>query len=360
MDVAIFGAGIAGLMTAITMRAQGHHCRIYERHRKSHEAGMGFILVPAAIECLEKYGVRLTGPLGGARLHTYICRDSQGKVRLRKELPAGTRAIRRRDLMAALVHNLSGDSPLTFDAELESLEPDSRGSITAARLSSGVRVQADLYVGADGICSRARRALFPDWPAPRDRVPEVVGMVRCRETVRWAGHNFNKFHDPDGGLAFGVVPVDIDHLVWFIQADAFRFPPPKEKAGECESFVKQLLWNWADPVPHLLSITDFSRVHLWHALDMDLIPRFYKGNLVLVGDAAHPLLPFTSQGVSSAVADAVALAHLVNLRGSLATALVDYSRQRREQCEPFIQRGRELMKTFLEPLDPRGVVLPIA
>src|SRR5215471_1083337 len=355
MDVAIFGAGIAGLMTAITMRAQGHHCRIYERHRKSHEAGMGFILVPAAIECLEKYGVRLTGPLGGARLHTYICRDSQGKVRLRKELPAGTRAIRRRDLMAALVHNLSGDSPLTFDAELESLEPDSRGSITAARLNSGVRVHADLYVGADGICSRARGALFPEWPAPKDRVPEVVGMVRCRETAGWARHNFNKYHDLDGGLAFGVLPVDNDHLIWFIQADALRFPPPKQNAGECEAFVRKLLRNWTDPVPHLLSITDFSRVHLWHALDMDLIPRFHKGNLVLVGDAAHPLLPFTSQGVSSAIADAVMLAQLTNAQHGLAQALADYSRQRHEQCAPFVARGRELMQHFLAPLDRKGI-----
>jgi len=45
MDVAIFGAGVAGLMTAIAMRAKGHRCRVYERHRRSHEAGMGFILV---------------------------------------------------------------------------------------------------------------------------------------------------------------------------------------------------------------------------------------------------------------------------------------------------------------------------
>src|SRR5215472_17173012 len=109
MDVAIFGAGIAGLMTAITMRARGHHCRIYERHRKSHEAGMGFILVHAAIECLENYGVHLTGPFGGACLLDYVCRDSRGNVLLRKEIPTGTRAIRRRDLMAALVHSVSGD-----------------------------------------------------------------------------------------------------------------------------------------------------------------------------------------------------------------------------------------------------------
>ena len=360
MDVAIFGAGIAGLMTAITMRAQGHHCRVYERHRKSHEAGMGFILVPAAVECLEEYGVHLEGPFSGTFLRKYICRDSKGKILAEKEIPAGARAIRRRDLMAALVRSLSPETPLTFDAELEAVEFNSRGLITAARLSSGARVHADLYVAADGVYSRGRNALFPDWPAPADRVPEVVGMVRCRGTVRWAAHDFNKFHAADGGLAFGVLPVDNDHLVWFIQADALRFPPPSENAEACKVFVKKLLRNWAEPVPHLLSITDFSRVHLWHAVDADLVPRFHKGNLVLVGDAAHPLLPFTSQGVSSAVADAVALAHLTGVYRNLGKALAQYSLQRREQCAPYVSRGRELMQNFLAPLHTKGVVLPMA
>ena len=59
MEIAIFGAGIAGLMSAITLRAQGHRCRIYERMRQGHETGMGFILMPDGIECLQSFGVKL-------------------------------------------------------------------------------------------------------------------------------------------------------------------------------------------------------------------------------------------------------------------------------------------------------------
>ena len=60
MEIAIFGAGIAGLMTAITLRAKGHRCRIYERMRQGQETGMGFILMPDGIECLQSFGVKLT------------------------------------------------------------------------------------------------------------------------------------------------------------------------------------------------------------------------------------------------------------------------------------------------------------
>src|SRR5215472_341756 len=271
MDVAIFGAGVAGLVTAIAMRASGHRCRIYERQRKSHEAGMGFILVPAAIERLRSLGVRLTGPFAGTVLERYICRSASGKILQQKLMPPGALGIRRRDLMAALVSALPADVTLTFDAELDSLEFDSNGSVVLARMSSGVSVKADLYVGADGTRSRARLALFPDRPAPTNVVPEVVGLCRCRDTVRWAAHKFNKFHAREGGLALGILPVDNDHLIWFVQADVRRFPPPEESAEERHAYVEKLVGDWAKPVPHLLSISDFSRVHLWQPIDVDLV-----------------------------------------------------------------------------------------
>ena len=79
---------------------------------------------------------------------------------------------------------------------------------------------------------------------------------------------------------------------------------------------------------------------------------------MLVGDAAHPLSPFTSQGVSSAIADAVALAQAVT-QPDLLQALAAYTRQRRQQCAPYVAQGRELVQRFLAPLND-NVVLPIA
>src|SRR5215470_1775648 len=121
MNVAIFGAGIAGLMTAITVRAQGHQCCIYERLRKSHDAGMGFILVPEGIECLQNLGVSLTGPFSGTQLQSYCARSSTGTLLHEEPMPAGARGIRRRDLMAALANALSAAGTNISDAELVNL-----------------------------------------------------------------------------------------------------------------------------------------------------------------------------------------------------------------------------------------------
>jgi cysteine-S-conjugate beta-lyase len=369
MNIAIFGAGIAGLMSAITLRAQGHSCRIYERMRQGHETGMGFILMPDGIECLQSFGVNLTGKESGAPLQRYFCRSSSGQILYEQPLPAGTRSIRRSQLIAALMSALPADSTPLFDAELAALECDDAGNVTQARLNTGATVKADLYVSAEGIRSRARQTLYPGWPAPQAQVLEIVGMVECKSTVRWAINNFNKFHAVSGGIALGILAVDSEHVVWYLQFDSQRFPQPPEDAsnfGEArKAFVASLVGDWAEPIPHLLSIADFSRTHLWRPIDTDLIPTFYRGNLVLVGDAAHPLSPFTSQGVSSAVSDAVSLAENlrsenVKTQSDLEHALSRYSTERREQCAPYVAKGRELTRHFITPEIGSTILLPIA
>jgi cysteine-S-conjugate beta-lyase len=369
MEIAIFGAGIAGLMSAITLRAQGHRCRIYERARHSQETGMGFILMPDGIDCLQSFGVSLTGENSGAPLQRYFCRSSSGQILYEQPLPAGTRSIQRRQLIAALMRALPAGSTSVFDAELAALDFDDTGNVTQARLNAGTSVKADLYVSAEGIRSRARHALFPRWPAAQAQVLEIVGMVECKSTVHWANNNFNKFHAVRGGVALGTLPVDAEHMIWYLQFDSQRFPQPEENPTNFvetrKKFVTSLVGEWGEPIPHLLSIADFSRTHLWRPLDTDVVPAFYRGNLVLVGDAAHPLSPFTSRGVSSAVADAVALAQNlgsenVKTQSGLERALALYSTERREQCAPYVAKGRELVRHFLTPEIGSAILLPIA
>ena len=106
------------------------------------------------------------------------------------------------------------------------------------------------------------------------------------------------------------------------------------------------------------------RVHLWRPVETELIPQFHRANLALAGDAAHPLSPFTSQGVSSAIGDAVALAKAVDAvakgESTLESALSGYSLERHAKCAPFVAKGRELSRDFLAPLTAKSLLLPIA
>jgi len=85
MDVAIFGAGIAGLMSAITLQREATACHIYERRGKSQQMGMGFILVPGGIEQLRRFGV----DVAGVPTCHYYCRNEAGEVLYEETMPAG-------------------------------------------------------------------------------------------------------------------------------------------------------------------------------------------------------------------------------------------------------------------------------
>ncbi len=324
---------------------------------------MGFILLPEGIECLRSFGVNLTGALGGVPLERYYGRDADGVIMHEEAMPAGARCIRRCDLVAAMMGALPVDDILIFD-ELDGLEVDVSGHVASARLGSGRHIEADLYIAADGAQSRARQIMFPDWPTSPARVLEIVGLAHSERAVHWCGNNFNKFHALEGGLALGVLPVNTGELVWYLQFDPRRFSPPKERSYSKRAFLEKLIGDWTDPFTHLfthlLALTDFSRVHIWHPVDTDALPQFHRRNLVLVGDAAHPLLPFTSRGVSSAMADGVALGRLLNGERSLEDALESYSSECRHQCLPYIAKGREMTKNFLAPQLADNLRVPVA
>lgn len=361
MDVAIFGAGIAGLMTAISLHADGHRCRIFERQAQVQEAGLGFILMPEGMDCLRRFQVPLESAHSGMPLHAYYHRDARGEILHEQAMPAGARGFRRRDLVAPLAAAIRGKAEMIFNAGLKHLEFDeATRRVTAAQLASGDRITAELYVGTDGVNSRARKALYPDWPTQPGRVMELVGLSRSSNAVKWAGNNFNKFHAVAGAIAFGVLPVNGDQIVWYLQFDAHTYTPPQEQADALRAFAQKLVGDWAAPVPELIATSDFSHVHLWRTVDADIIPRFHLSNLVLAGDAAHPLLPFTSRGVSSAMADAVELAKALAEEQSLPSALDRYSSVRQKECAPYVTGGRDLMQKFLAPQDAASAFLPIA
>jgi 2-polyprenyl-6-methoxyphenol hydroxylase-like FAD-dependent oxidoreductase len=111
--------------------------------------------------------------------------------------------------------------------------------------------------------------------------------------------------------------------------------------------------QWPQPLPELIELTDFSESHVWFTTDLDPLPSFHRGNVVLVGDAAHPLLPFTSQGVGSALQDALSLATHIggqfDCPKKLEEGLRVFSDERLSCVTRFLQSGRELAERFLHP-----------
>lgn len=355
LRVAIFGAGIAGLTLAAALRASGHDCRVYERRGMKDSGGMGFILSARALADLDEAGVVWPGRSPGTPLRRFRRYDPKGVVSSVDDMPAGWRGVRRTNLIEAL-RLLVPETTIEYGAGLATLPLDSRGRPKEAILTTGARVQADLYVAADGARSRARRTLFPWWPEREASVQELVGVVEDSRVAAWAGDAFHKFCAR--GIAAGVLPVGGDTVVWFAQFDRERFAAAAESAPSRATLARRLVGRWAFPIPRLLAATPPSQTHVWQPIDCDPPPRLHTANLALLGDAAHPLLPFTSQGVAAAVAGAKDLAAALNATDCLDVALQRYSGACRARCTPHVARGRRMSQQFRTRGAPAA--LPIA
>jgi 2-polyprenyl-6-methoxyphenol hydroxylase-like FAD-dependent oxidoreductase len=346
MDIAIFGAGVAGLAAAAALSHDGHRCRIFERRALARAGeGMALLLPPSVGPDLAALGV----PAGaGVVLQDYRRRDAAGRLLGREALAPGTRCIPRQRLLQDLASALGGRAVVEYGSALLALDRDAGGQVLRARLSTGESVRADLYLAADGSRSIARAALCPDQPARLARVHEIVGVIEDDECAAWAGMHFNKFHAPAEGLAFGLLPMQGRQLVWYLQFDsARRTPAAPADAAALAHFAARCVGRWGPPIPRLLARSDFARVHLWRPVQAAPGPRLHAANLVLCGDAALPLLPFTSQGTAAALADVSCLRRALHRGAGLADALAAYSAERLPVRHALAGQGAALLDGFL-------------
>ena len=350
-SVIILGSGIAGLSCALRLQGRGWDLRLIERDGPDARSGHGFIVPANGLAALSTLCAE-TGPrVQGALLDCFELRGPQGEPRATEHLGVAM-GMRHSALLDALRAELTPEIAIEQGQALAFVRGPS-GEVAGVRLESGEVLRADLYVVADGCRSRLRGALFPGCVFSPVRVVEVVSHLHDPALEASLGRRFVKMVDPDGGRAMGVVPCGRGQLVWFAQLEASQVPEGALDAEGREALLRQQLAGWADPAPRLLDQTDFSRSYVWRAADMDPLPALFHGPVALVGDAGHPFLPFTSQGVSAAMEDALALGEALDAvsflpaAAAVRAALPRYSGARLPLVSRTLAGGRALQESFL-------------
>ena len=350
-SVIILGSGIAGLAAALRLQQRGWAIRLIERGGCELRAGHGFILLANGLTALASLCGGEAAEVRGALLDDFELLDPAGEPLGRESLGLAM-GLRHDALLAMLRSRLDPKIPIEAGvAQGFELGPD--GEVAAVRLDDGTTARADLYIVADGARSRLRAQLFPQCTFSPVSVVEVVCQVHDPELVSTIGRRFVKLQDPLNPRAVGLVPCGGGDLIWFTQLEADDVPPGALSPAARHALLGRLLEGWADPVPRLLARTDFARSYLWRAADMNPLPALHHGNIVLVGDAGHPFLPFTSQGVSAALEDAVALGEALDAfrfvpgPAPLRAALARYTAERLPAVTRTLWGGRALQERFL-------------
>ena len=350
----IAGAGIGGLSASLALARIGWRVTLLERSPVLEEVGAGLQLSPNASTILRDWGIldklgrnalepeaiRIRRAKDGAIL-THIALDD---ARARWGAPYLT--AHRADLQRALMEKVADVLAISLRTNMNvagfASSPD--GVVVAAKHGLiNLQVEGDMLIGADGVRSmiRDRLSLMPDdrpiysnrtaWRAtiPADLV-DAAFLVP--ESNLWLGSKAHLVHYPLRGG-------DVVNVVAIVE-EKFRIEDNRDfwsTLGDAGYLLKYFA-NWDVRARRLLQAAPEWRK--WPLFDRNPLPNWASGRIALLGDAAHPMLPFLAQGAAQAIEDAAALAKSLESRDSIEEALQAYSNARRERATKVQSQSR--------------------
>ena len=350
--VLIVGGGIAGLTLAVGLRRAGILVDVLEEQPAWHVLGVGISLTGPTLRALRSldlieqcvsvafgYSQMLVFDQSGAKVGAIELPRLNGPA-----YPAQV-AIERRalhDVLLAATERAGarirlGRSIRSFHQEQDSIE---------AELTDGSRERYDLLVGADGLHSRVRALAFPDAPAPR-----FTGLAVWRYTMPRPAEVDCMHLAYGGGNKPGLNPVSRDSM--------FLFLVQKIESGARLPFDKlpALLREQLTPYRGTLEwvrerIVDPALVD-YRPMESLLVPDpWFRGRVVLIGDAAHTTTPHLATGAGIAIEDAVVLAEELAGKASINVALSRFMARRFERCRLVVDTALLLGEWEKDPTIP--------
>ncbi len=344
MKVIIIGGGIAGLSQGIFLKANGYEVVVYERNLKTEGRGHAFLINEHSIELLKSY-IKKDIKLSPQKvdLFSFNLPDKQELINIPLK---GWYCLKRIDLISSLSEFYDSSNLIYGKSFSHFLYKN--GQVEKVVFQDGTSATADFFIGADGSNSKTRASLFGKTEFTAVEVKEIVGYTKFK--INSESKIFTKYQSREKGLSFGYIPVNDDEIVWFIQYDV-RFEEQSEinNPENLKLFCHNLLIDFPEVVHQILNSNNFSNTYIWNTFDFDLLPSFHKDNVVLIGDAAHLALPFTSAGTSNAINDAEKLTQVLLNSNNLEEAFSRYYSLRSPIVMNHTQLGRVLKNRFLNP-----------
>ena len=358
--ISIIGGGIAGLTVANIFHKKNITFKLYERNSIQSNKGHGFIIPFEGFEILKTF-IKTEDLLNkGNVLNEYISCDNKGAV-FDKRPMQNDYIISRKALVDLLEINLP-KSLIHHNKSVSHLKLNDDGIEEIIFSDQTAFVPPSIVIACDGLRSKVRTSLVKDKLLRDTDVHEIVNIFENKELVEILGNRFLKFHHIEGSLSIGLLKVSETEVLCYAQFDINKYLLIDESAEGIKNFMQTHFKDWAYPVPLFLEKTDFKNAHYWRVSELDVLDNYYNKNTVFVGDTAHSLLPFTSQGVTSAIKDAQVLVNsLIKYPNDVKRAFQEYSDIRKKEIAIHFNNGRLLRDNFLLSLEKQKMnIIPIS
>jgi len=360
-DVAIIGGGISGYAMALGLHQNGIHTNIYERNKEdAANVGFGFLLLKNGIEAMEALGLKAKLLKKSNAINFFKAINPKGDVIYKQSLESCL-AISRKNMLEIFEEEFEKIN-IHYENNFANVLFDKEKCIKSIQFENGSEVKANIFIASDGVKSRIREQLFPESKLSSVGEREIVGIVHLPE-LNLQKNEFIKIIDVDQGCSMGMIPILDNHYIWFLQFNYNLHPLSDIHPETLKNFMKDRVKNYPEKFRLAIDKTEFNKVFFWVSQRMDLLPAFHYDKMVLAGDAAHPLLAFTSQGVNSAIEDAICLSTLLaknKLKENPENIFRKYYNRRKKTIQKYISEGDELVHDFMTMSATKNYKIPLA
>ena len=343
MNITIIGAGMAGLTTGIALKKFGHQVTIYEQTEKILPVGAAISLWSNGVKCLNYLGLTdQVSKLGGQMDNLAYVDGLTGDVMtqfslypLIEEVGQRPYPVSRAELQNMLMDEFGHDN-IHLGKKMLSMQQNDH-DVTVC-FADGTEITTDLLVGADGTHSitrayvlgeyvERRYAGYVNWNglvdisadlAPADQWTTFVGEGKRASLMPVAHNRFYFFFD---------VPLEAGL---------------ENNRSEYKKLLKSYFDGWCSQVQNLIDSIDEQKTNRVEIHDIEPFADFYKGRVVIVGDAAHSTTPDIGQGGCQAMEDAIYLARALQINTlGVEDALKRYQNKRNERTAEMVLRARK-------------------
>ncbi|MFF3324816.1 FAD-dependent monooxygenase [Streptomyces sp. NPDC002889] len=339
----VIGSGIGGLTAAVALHRSGWHVTVLERAPSLEPVGAGIALAPNAQRALDVIGL-------GDEIRGLAAWQGDGSMRTpggrRLALTSSAAAAERFGGPLVLVHRAILIDALASRLSAGAVRTGSPAQLTdpgvadgrAARVATpDGELEADLVVGADGVHSAVRHALFPGHPGPT-----YAGFTTWRVVVPAPDKPFEPHETWGAGLLWGTQPLKDGRIYAYGAAVA---PAGSHAADDEKAELLRRFGDWHDPIPSIIAAAEpdgVLRNDVHHIIEP--LPAFHRGRTALIGDAAHAMAPTLGQGGNQAIEDAIVLAHHAAPRGDLGGCLAVYGAERLPRTSAIVRKSARVSR----------------
>lgn len=343
MEITIIGAGMAGLTTGIALNKFGHQVTIYEQAEQILPVGAAISLWSNGVKCLNYLGLtEQVEKLGGKMDNLAYIDGLTGDVMtqfslypLIEEVGQRPYPVSRAELQNMLMDEFGREDIHLAKKMISFVE---EGESVKIQFADGSEIESDLLVGADGTHSITRAYVLGEQVERRYAgYVNWNGLVDVSDDYA-AADQWTTFVGE--GKRVSLMPVANNRFYFFF--DVPLAVGLENDRSQYKALFKQYFKGWCEPVQKLIDAVDVQKTNRVEIHDIEPFANFYKGRVVIVGDAAHSTTPDIGQGGCQAMEDAIYLARSLQINTlGLQDSLRRYQNKRNERANELVLRARK-------------------